>query len=67
MKQIKYDQLIFKVRKVIIDTELAKFERVSFHPIENTATIEIKLEDLKENFLKSIKKEYSLVDLRDEA
>ncbi|CAD8048968.1 unnamed protein product [Paramecium sonneborni] len=55
------------IKNIIIDEELTKFQRLALHPIENTSTIEITLDDLQNKFLKSLNKNYKVLQLTDVA
>lgn len=53
-----------KVKKVVIDENLKKYEFLGVHPLENTATVEISLADLTQEFLKN--KEIVYLNLADD-
>ncbi|CAD8049597.1 unnamed protein product [Paramecium primaurelia] len=54
-----------RVKNIIIDEELTKFQRVALHPIENTTTVEISLDDLQNKFLKPLNRQYTIIKLTD--
>ncbi|CAD8051800.1 unnamed protein product [Paramecium sonneborni] len=53
------------IKNIIIDEELTKFKRVLLHLIENTNIVVITFDDLQNKFLKTLNKNYSILQLRD--